>query len=248
MRVYAIGDIHGQLDLLRAAHRRIEADGGTDARIVHLGDLVDRGPDSRGVIDLLIDGQARGRDWIVIKGNHDRLFSQFLTDPDWIDPGLARAMHWVEHPGLGAAATLASYGLDADQPRAALHGAALRAVPRDHARWLAGLPPWHLHPRALFVHAGVRPGVDLQHQAEQDSLWIRRDFLDSAVDHGPLVVHGHTSVRQPEHHGNRLNLDTGAAYGGPLTAAVFDDGGVWQLTEAGRVASLPLPVAARDPI
>ena len=248
MRVYAIGDIHGQLDLLRAAHRRIEADGGTDARIVHLGDLVDRGPDSRGVIDLLIDGQARGRDWIVIKGNHDRLFSQFLTDPDWIDPGLAQASHWVEHPGLGAAATLASYGLDADQPRAALHGAALRAVPRDHARWLAGLPPWHLHPRALFVHAGVRPGVDLQHQAEQDSLWIRRDFLDSAVDHGPLVVHGHTSVRQPEHHGNRLNLDTGAAYGGPLTAAVFDDGGVWQLTEAGRVAILPLPVEARDPI
>ena len=248
MRVYAIGDIHGQLDLLRAAHRLIEQDGGADAQIVHLGDLVDRGPQSRGVIETLIEGQAQGRNWNVIKGNHDRMFSQFLSDPDWIDPALSRPLHWVEHPGLGAAATLASYGLDSDQPRAALHDAALRAVPVDHAQWLAGLPVWYLHPQALFVHAGVRPGVDLQAQAEQDLVWIRQAFLESADDHGPLVVHGHTSVRQPEHHGNRLNLDTGAAYGGPLTAAVFEDGAVWHLTDAGRVPIRPLPADARNPI
>ncbi|MDO5611957.1 MAG: metallophosphoesterase [Paracoccus sp. (in: a-proteobacteria)] len=235
MRVYAIGDVHGHLDLLRQAHDRITVDGGADATVVHLGDLVDRGPDSRGVIAHLIAGQAAGRDWRVVLGNHDRLFLRFLTDRDWTDAGLSDRAHWVDHPGLGAAETLASYGVDPALPRAALHLAALRAVPGEHAVWLAGLPHWHLHPLALFVHAGVRPGVDLQDQTQDDCVWIRRPFLDSAADFGPLVVHGHSPVKAPSHYGNRLNIDTGAAYGGPLTAVVIEPSGVWALTDQGRV-------------
>ncbi|MDO5705505.1 MAG: metallophosphoesterase [Paracoccus sp. (in: a-proteobacteria)] len=240
MRVYAIGDIHGQIDLLRQAHRRIDADGGAGATVVHLGDLVDRGPDSRGVIQTLIDGQAAGCDWRVVLGNHDRMLSRFLSDPDWIDPGLSSQRHWIVHPHLGAAATLMSYGVDATLPCRDLHRAMLSAVPREHATWLAGLPDWYLHPLALFVHAGVRPGVDLQDQTQDDCVWIRQPFLQSDADFGPLVVHGHTPVAdRPVHYGNRLNIDSGAAYGGPLSAVVIEASGVWHLTEDGRRPVVP---------
>lgn len=235
MRVYAIGDVHGHLDALQAAHDRIRADGGAAARVVHLGDLVDRGPDSRGVIRYLIEGQAAGRDWPVVLGNHDRMLLRFLTDPQWIDPGLSQPMHWLDHPGLGAAATLDSYGVAAGQGLAETHRRMLAAVPRAHLFWLGRLPPWYLHPLALFVHAGVRPGVDLRDQTQDDCVWIRRPFLVSRADHGPLVVHGHTPVDAPAHYGNRLNIDTGAAYGGPLTAVVIEPNGVFQLTDEGRV-------------
>ena len=235
MRIYAVGDIHGQLELLRAAHRRIEADGGRDARVVHVGDLVDRGPDSAGVIAYLLAGRAAGRDWQVLLGNHDRMMLRFLRDPAWIDPGLAKPLHWADHSGLGAAATLASYGVDVNQPRATLHRAALHAVPKKHLQFLAGLPLWLLTPRALFVHAGVRPGVDMQAQTEDDLVWIRRPFLDSADDHGVLVVHGHTPIDRVAHLGNRLAIDTGAAYGGPLSVvAIEPDGSVMLLTDGGR--------------
>lgn len=236
MPIYAIGDIHGQLDLLRNAHRLIEADGGADARIIHVGDLIDRGPDSRGVVDYLMNGQARGRDWIVLRGNHDRFLPIFLKDADWCDPGMARQVVWTEHPGLGAAATLASYGVEIDQPRHDLQAAARAAVPREHADFLAGLPLWHLQDGLLFVHAGIRPGIDLQAQAEQDLVWIRKGFLDSDADHGPLVVHGHTAIDRATHYGNRVNLDSGAAYGGPLSAVRFDADGAWLLGDDGASA------------
>lgn len=229
MAIYAIGDIHGQLDLLREAHDRVFADGGADARIVHIGDLIDRGPDSRGVVDYLMNGQARGRDWIVLRGNHDRFLPNFLADPDWADPGLAVPTVWIDHAGLGATATLASYGVDAGQSRAQVHAAARAAVPVEHAEYLGGLPLWHLQDGHLFVHAGVRPGVDLQAQDEQDLVWIRKDFLDSTADHGALVVHGHTAIDHATHYGNRLNIDSGAAYGGPLSAVRLEPGRAWLL-------------------
>ncbi|TJZ85191.1 metallophosphoesterase [Paracoccus hibiscisoli] len=234
MRLYAIGDIHGQLDLLKAAHQRIFDDGGPDAVIAHVGDLIDRGPDSRGVVEYLMQGQRAGRPWIVTRGNHDRFLPAFLNSPDWIDPGLSSGQHWVDHPGLGAAATLRSYGVDPDQPRDALLRDARAAVPADHARFLAALPLWYLHPLALVVHAGVRPGVDLQNQAEGDLVWIRQGFLDSDADHGTLVVHGHTALEAPRLYRNRLNLDGGAAYGRPLSAAVIEQGAVHLLTDSGR--------------
>lgn len=239
MRLYAIGDIHGQLDLLKAAHERVFLDGGRDAMIAHVGDMIDRGPDSRGVVEYLSQGQRDGRPWIVTRGNHDRFLAKFLQDPDWIDPGLSTAQHWVDHPGLGADTTLASYGVDPGLPRAQLYAETLGAVPKAHADFLASLPLWYLHPLALIVHAGIRPGIDLQDQAELDLIWIRKGFLDSDADHGPLVVHGHTAIRTATYYGNRLNVDGGAAYGRPLCAVVIEADGANLLTNEGRVPLLP---------
>lgn len=241
-RIYAIGDIHGQLHLLRDAHERIRQDGGEHARIVHVGDLIDRGPDSRGVIELLMDGQARGRDWMVIKGNHDRQLPHFLRDPRWIDPCAADKKDWLGRDS-GAETTLASYGVHDARLRDldAVHAEALGAVPADHARWLDGLPAWHLTPRALFVHAGIRPGVDLLAQTEDDLIWIRNPFHDDLRDHGVVVVHGHTPVRQPTHYGNRVNIDTGAAYGGALTVIRLDDVGIHVVEDGGPRPLRPGP-------
>lgn len=242
MRLYAIGDIHGQIDLLKAAHERVFRDGGRNAQIVHVGDLIDRGPDSRGVVEHLLQGRRAGRDWIVTRGNHDRFLPAFLNDPQWIDPGLASGRHWLDHEGLGARATMASYGVDIDGPREAVLAHARRAVPRAHADFLASLPLWFLHPLALVVHAGIRPGVDLMAQKEQDLVWIRQGFLDSGADFGPLVVHGHTALDRPTRYPNRLNIDGGAAYGRPLAAVVIEPDGIHLLTDDGRQ-----PIEAEHP-
>lgn len=239
MRLYAIGDVHGQLELLKAAHERIFRDGGRDALIVHVGDLIDRGPDSRGVVEYLLRGRHEGRNWVVVKGNHDRFLPAYLRDPAWIDPGVSSGQSWLAHPGLGAAATLRSYGLDPDLPPPRLHREALRAVPKSHVDFLAGLPLWYLHPDALMVHAGIRPGIELQEQDEQDLVWIRRGFLDDTSDHGVLVVHGHTAIQTATHHGNRLNIDGGAAYGRPLCAVAIEGGHAHLLTDEGRVPLKP---------
>lgn len=245
MRLYVIGDIHGQLELLTAAHERIFRDGGRDAVIAHVGDLIDRGPDSRGVVAHLMAGQAAGRRWIVTRGNHDRFLPQYLLEPDWVDPSLSSRQHWTLHSGLGAPETLRSYGVDTALPPRQLLAEAKRAVPVEHRLFLASLPLYFLHPLALVVHAGVRPGVDLQDQSEEDLVWIREGFLNSPVNHGPLVVHGHTALQTATHYGNRLNVDGGAAYGRPLCAVVIERGAVHLLTEDGRVPLQPenLPCA-----
>lgn len=241
MRSYAIGDIHGQLDLLRAAHARIAADqrhtGDSSAPIVHLGDLVDRGPDSRGVVDYLRGGPAN---WIVLRGNHDSMFARFLADPADHDPALRRDLSWL-HPRLGGLATLQSYGIDASEADtvADLHAAAIAVVPSTHRPYLGTLPLSFRHGEALFVHAGIRPGIPLDQQNPTDLMWIRDSFHVDRRDHGPLILHGHTPVDRAEHHGNRVNLDTGAAYGGPLTAVVIEGRDVWELTDTGRKPLLP---------
>lgn len=231
--IYAVGDVHGHLDKLRAAHDLIAADGGAGAQVVHLGDLLDRGPDSRGVVEYLMQGQAGGQPWLVIRGNHDRMLPGFLRDPLYVDSGFQSGRPWVLHPEAGAAETLESYGVTVgDDPRR-VHEEARRKVPLAHVLWLQSLPLWHLTPRALFVHAGVRPGIGLHDQTEQDLLWIRQPFLGDPCDHGVLVVHGHTALKRPRHYGNRVNLDSGAGYGRALTVARLDDAGVWVLTGDG---------------
>ena len=234
--VYALGDIHGRMDALQAAHGLIAADGGREAPIVHLGDLIDRGPASREVIDYLMEGQAQGRPWQVVTGHHDHKLPRFMEDPGWIDPGPSTAITWTDDKRNGAAATLLSYGIaDADHRELAdIHEEALRKIPADHIAWLDGLPPWVLHPGGfLFVHAGIRPGIDLSAQSRVDMMWIRKPFLESTADHGALVVHGHTAIDRATHYGNRLNLDSGAGYGGPVSAVRLDRDGVWLLTENG---------------
>lgn len=237
MHTYAIGDIHGHLDLLHGAHALIAADAAIHgpAPVVHVGDLVDRGPNSAGVIDFLRTGVAEGRDWIVLKGNHDRMFTMFLTDPKAQDPGLRADLGWL-HPRLGGAATLHSYGVRSpgDRPLAAVHADAVAAVPSDHIAFLNARPTMFQRGEALFVHAGIRPFIPLDQQTETDLVWIREPFLSEPSPHGPLIVHGHTALPEAKHYGNRLNIDSSAAYGGPLSAVVIQGRKAWLLTEDGR--------------
>lgn len=236
IRSYAIGDIHGQLALLHQAHARIAADrartGDAAAPVIHLGDLVDRGPDSRGVVDLLLRGQIEGRNWVVLKGNHDRMFRHFLQGQR--DPMLRADLDFLA-PRIGGIETLASYGLP---PRTAPAQAAA-AVPAGHSDFLGGLPAYHLRGEVLFVHAGIRPGLPLDLQTEDDMTWIRDDFLGDPRPHPWLVIHGHTHRPAPEHHGNRVNIDSGAAYGGPLTAIVVEGREVFVLGPEGRIPLRP---------
>ncbi len=240
MTIYAIGDIHGQLDRLKAVHELIERDrqalAGADAPVVHLGDLVDRGPDSRGVLDLLIAGIGAGRNWQVLKGNHDRMFRGFMADADHHDPRLRPDLWWL-HERLGGDKTLASYGVAKAGERFLhdVHAEAQAAVPARHLAFIDGLPSHILAEGCLFVHAGVRPGIDLHDQTEDDLLWMRGDFLTDTRDHGALIVHGHTPEDRVTHHGNRLNLDTGAGYGRALSVVAIEGAEVFELTPRGRV-------------
>lgn len=245
MRSYAIGDIHGQLGLLQEAHRRIEADrkrtGDQDAPVVHLGDLVDRGPDSAGVIRFLREGVAGGAPWVVLKGNHDRMFEGFLTRPDWQDPQLREGVSYL-HPLIGGAETLMSYGLfrQTSFHIKTARTNAVQAVPPEDVVFLQSLPLFHAHGAVLHVHAGIRPGVPMEAQIEQDLLWIRDPFLMDTRDHGPLILHGHTAIPRPMHYRNRVNIDSRAGYGGPLTVVVIEHRQVWVLDADGRAALTPV--------
>jgi serine/threonine protein phosphatase 1 len=178
--------------------------GREDARFILLGDYVDRGPDSRRVVEFLIRRQSdRGRRVICLRGNHEAMLVS-AADKQRSDSDL---MKWW---GNGGKQTLESYGIDDPSD-----------LPAEHLSWMQQLPLVHRDRHRLFVHAGIRPGIPLALQSEEDLLWIREPFLSSADNHGALIVHGHTPVRsrQPDARANRLNLDTGACFGGPLTAA-----------------------------
>ncbi|WP_170329583.1 metallophosphoesterase family protein [Ruegeria arenilitoris] len=240
--IYAVGDIHGQLGMLEHALRLIEQDGGPDARIVFLGDYVDRGPDSRGVLDLLIEGQRTGRNWIMVKGNHDRMMARFVQECEIADNRLPITLSWL-HPRLGGRETLGSYGVEVvDEDRIfQVNERACAAVPPEHIDFINAQPLYHQEGELLFVHAGIRPGIPLERQAEDDLIWIRHEFLGDPGPHPWLVVHGHTPVDRAEHCGIRINLDAGAGYGRPLATAVFEGRDCWLLTEAGRVRLAPNP-------
>ncbi len=237
MHLYAIGDIHGHLGLLQAAHDRIADDMARHGpgQVIHVGDLVDRGPDSRGVIEFLIQGIAAGQDWVVLKGNHDRMFTRFMTNPHEPEPGLRAELSWL-HPRLGGSDTLRSYGVEnaGDRPVAKVHADAVAAVPQAHLDFLAARPTLHRAGDCAFVHAGVRPGLALTNQTETDLVWIREPFLSYTGSFGPLIVHGHTALDQATHYGNRLNLDSSAAYGGALSAVVIEGHEASLLTTTGR--------------
>lgn len=231
MTVLAIPDIHGQKAELDRVLRLADAQYGAGARIVFLGDLVDRGPDSRGVIQTLIDGREAGRDWIVLCGNHDRMFLDFLTEAERGAAHPRIGTGWLG-ANLGGVETLLSYG--GDIPANSTEWKAVAdTVPARHKRFLEGLPFCHETDELFFVHAGIRPGVSLSEQAEDDLLWIREPFLSDTRDHGKLIVHGHTPVERPTHYGNRVNLDGGAGWGRPLHLLCFDGDEVRHLTEAG---------------
>ncbi len=237
-RIYAIGDVHGQLDELSSAHRRIARDAqasGGPAQVVHVGDLVDRGPNSRGVIEYLMDGMARGENWVIVKGNHDRFLANYVRTGETTDGRLRAGLTWLS-PGMGGAETLRSYGAEKRRLEGAdkFHARAAKKVPIAHVEFIEGLPLWHRVGGMIFVHAGIRPGFPIEAQDEDDLLWIRDEFLWRLEDHEALIVHGHTPVDAPTHYGNRVNLDVGAAYGHPLVPVVFQDGACFALEDGGR--------------
>ncbi|SEO06161.1 serine/threonine protein phosphatase 1 [Salinihabitans flavidus] len=238
--IYAVGDIHGQRAMLEDALARIERDSGADARVVFLGDLVDRGPDSRGVIELLSQGVAAGRDWTVLRGNHDRLYSYFLRQVPCTDPQILVGYQWL-HERIGGVETLRSYGIEvpAGMRHYQLLKEALAVIPQAHLNFMDSLPTHLEAGELLFVHAGIRPGLPLEQQSEDDMLWIRDEFLDYKEPHPWLVVHGHTPERRPVHMGNRVNLDSGAGFGRPLTTAVFEGRRCWILGDRGREPLTP---------
>lgn len=238
--LYAIGDIHGHLDKLDRALALIEADGGRDAEVIFVGDYIDRGPDSRGVIQRLIDGRAAGRRWTCLKGNHDRMMEWFFEPEPRHDPYLLVGYHWL-HERLGGTETLASYGVTIPERvrMNALQRTARPLVPDAHINFLRGLSIAVERGDLLFVHAGIRPGVTLASQTEEDLLWIREDFLNHTSSHPRLVIHGHTPGRANEHAGTHVNLDGGAAYGGDLVPVAIEGTDFFNLTDAGRVPLRP---------
>jgi serine/threonine protein phosphatase 1 len=220
MRLYAIGDVHGRLDLLAAMHARITAeiahDRPADWRIVHLGDYVDRGPASKGVLDLLVSAGERDPRNIMLAGNHDIGFLGFLDHPE-ADSLFVR---------YGGVETTRSYGVNLATGNAAAlrssHAALREAVPQRHVDFLQGLPFSVSFGDFFFCHAGIRPGVPLAEQSPQDLIWIRDIFHFHAGLHPKVVVHGHTPHALPEVEANRVNVDTEAWQSGRLTALVID--------------------------
>ncbi len=234
--IYAIGDIHGQIDQLENALRLIEIDGGADAHIVFLGDYTDRGPDSRAVVERLMNGVAEGRNWTVLRGNHDRMFCRYLADGTEHDAQIKSGKGWFD-PALGGAETLRSYGVEVAGTDTLSRAQA--AVPPEHLAFLESRPLWFETDDLIFVHAGIRPNITMEDQIEDDLIWIRVGFLDHEGPFEKLIVHGHTALDTPTHLGNRVDLDGGAGYGRPLVPAVFDGTICFTLTDQGRVPLLP---------
>lgn len=219
--VYAVGDVHGRADLLARVHAAIDAEDVPDGRQrleVYLGDYVDRGPNSRRVLDMLIE-RAQSHRVMKLRGNHEAMFEAFLTGE--LDP--------YEWRLTGGFETLMSYGFDIR----ALSGAAPDSwialadelVPAEHRALLNSLANSFEIGDYFFAHAGVRPGVPLDEQVPDDLLWIRDEFMSDTSDFGAIVVHGHTPAMDPEFMRNRINIDTGAYLTSRLTCLRIDHEG-----------------------
>jgi diadenosine tetraphosphatase ApaH/serine/threonine PP2A family protein phosphatase len=213
VRVYAISDIHGCAHLLQPMLRVIDADLAhsrpPDAIEVFMGDYIDRGPDTRSTLDILVERSRRGNA-IFLKGNHEAFLVDVFENPSLFDD-------WLR---VGGAQTLMSYGLASDRREAEpaeLLRDLLRAMPPEHVEFLDNLRLSFTCGDFFFVHAGVRPGIALAEQEESDLLWIRDEFLESEEQFGKDIVHGHTPVRTADLRDNRANIDTGAYATGNLT-------------------------------
>lgn len=227
-RVYAIGDVHGEglllQSLLSVIHDDLRQRPALRVELVFLGDIIDRGPHSATLARALY--QARGKGLTVLRGNHeDALVSSYNGDD--------RALKfWMN---FGGRETLASFGIDAedaepDAIRSRMHA----AIESELVDWLAQSPTSYSIGDYFFAHAGVRPGVDLDAQDDEDLMWIREPFLESDADHGQVIVHGHTITSDVALNGNRISLDTGAHEHRKLTALGLEGGDQWVLQVSGR--------------
>jgi serine/threonine protein phosphatase 1 len=228
-RVYAIGDIHGRLDLLRHLVEEIERDnaarGAMASVLVFLGDYVDRGPDSRGVIEHLLSLSKAGVECVFLAGNHDAVFLRAAE-------GAAEAASRLHR--MDGFSTALSYGISAEQYDQggfeALGQLYQALVPREHVAFLSAARNWHRIGDYLFVHAGIRPGVPLRDQVSEDLHWIRAPFLNWEKSFGMMVVHGHTITVTPDIRLNRIGIDTGAYKSGMLTALGLEGTERWFLS------------------
>ncbi|MGY4606941.1 serine/threonine protein phosphatase 1 [Bradyrhizobium sp. USDA 4474] len=221
MRIYAISDIHGCADLLQQMFTVIDRDlttiGSRRAIHVFLGDYIDRGPDSNRTIELLME-RGMKHESVFLKGNHEAFLLDALNAP-------SQLQNWKQYGGLQ---TLRSYGLrpslNPDQAEQhELIQQLSRAIPSRQLYFLSSLRARFVCGDFFFVHAGVKPGIALAKQQEQDMLWIREEFLESNMNFGKYIVHGHTPVQQPDIRCNRVNIDTGAYATGNLTLLTLQD-------------------------
>jgi serine/threonine protein phosphatase 1 len=229
LRIYAIGDVHGRLDLLDALLFRIEADersrGGAKTQLIFLGDLVDRGPQSAGVVQRALELKESGRSVRLLMGNHEEVFLKALG-------GSLEALRFFVK--IGGRATILSYGfseaeydaLDYDE----LSERLIERVPASHVSFMKSFEDQIAIGDYLFVHAGIRPRVPLKEQTGGDLRWIRSEFLDYRGSHGQIVVHGHTICDEVEERPNRIGIDTGAFASGRLTALALESGERWYLS------------------
>lgn len=216
-RIYAIGDIHGCADLLDDLLNIIADDAdGAERQLIFLGDYVDRGPDSCGVIERLIALKKEAPDAVFLKGNHEALMLDYLSAPDQTE-------QWLD---WGGEETLKSYGIlpISGRTNEDLAATLKETLPEDHLSFLRSLALMHLEGDYLFVHAGLRPGVALDDQREEDILWIRKKFHKADTNERPdqVVVHGHHPVEKPLDAGWRIDVDTGACWSGRLTAVALE--------------------------
>ncbi len=233
--IYAIGDIHGRLDLLIAIRKIIRADakkhGFEDKKIVYLGDYVDRGPDSKGVIDALMNKPMDGFTEIHLKGNHEEIMYKTLDESNRAIAGRSSYGSWRDMwLTNGGVATLTSYGIDVNTA-VQNWNSIIKKVTKEHLYWIKALPCRYVEDDYVFVHAGVRPGVPLYEQKNQEMMWIRDLFLHyegQHLDHmnNPYkVIHGHCPTSgEVEILHNRINCDTGSVWRGIQHAVAFHDG------------------------
>lgn len=231
-RLYAFGDVHGRADLLAILLDGIRQDLNSPDRswdtcdIIGLGDYLDRGPQSKQALDLLINpALPPGCQLIPLRGNHEDAFLRVIDSP-------AALPMWLD---FGGTATLVSYGVPlipgtpTPERCRQMHTALLEKLPADHLTFLRAMPVSLRRGDYFFVHAGIRPGRPLEEQTPEDMLWIREEFLSSRRSHGALIVHGHNITPQPDLQTNRIGLDTGAYGTGTLTCLVAEADSRWLL-------------------
>jgi len=244
-RAYAVGDIHGRLDLLDMMLRRIEKDrAGRPSKktfIIFLGDFIDRGPDSAAVVERLRDYRPAGARPIFLAGNHEEVLLRILAGEKAI------LASWLK---FGGAECARSYGISVDRLKHMDEEAAVRhlraEIPHSHRQFLEGLADTFRFGDYLFVHAGIRPGVAIEAQDRADLRWIREPFLTDSKAHGFVVVHGHTIVPAVEERSNRIGIDTGAYQTGVLTTLGIEEDRRWFMSTppTGKRAASSVPAAA----
>ncbi|WP_242154757.1 metallophosphoesterase [Sphingomonas sp. BAUL-RG-20F-R05-02] len=232
-RVFAIGDVHGRFDLFRRLINIVARDSQArrivSTRVVLLGNIIDYGPDAARMIRGCMQLTTSTSDFVVLRGNHEDMMAEALGG------NLTVYGHWLDF--FGGRETLLSWGIEskvANGPATMGNlAAAAKAVGEDVIGWLANLPLYYQHERYLLVHAGIRPGIEINDQDPDDLMWIKNDFLNSSVLHEHIVVHGHAAVENgPVFRSNRIGIDTAAYRTGRLTALGIENKETWVLCTA----------------